>query len=56
MARDTIVSWKTFAIFMLFPPIAVLAVVLFPITLLVILWLYFRGQRQARQATPPSGN
>jgi cbb3-type cytochrome oxidase subunit 3 len=56
MARDTIVSWKTFAIFVLFPPVAILAIVLFPITLCVILWLYFRGQRQARQAASPSQN
>jgi len=54
MPRDTVVSWKTFAIFMLFPPVAILAIVLFPITLLVILWLYFRGRRQSRQAAPPS--
>ena len=51
MARDTIVSWKTFTLFMLFPPIAILAIVLFPITLLVIFWMYFRGKKQAQQAT-----
>jgi hypothetical protein len=45
--RDTVVSWKTFALFVLFPPAAILAVVLFPITLLVALWLYHRGRRQA---------
>lgn len=46
MARDTIVSWKTFAIFVLFPPAALIAIVLFPLTLLVLFWLYYRGRNQ----------
>lgn len=45
--RDTVVSWRTFALFVLFPPLAVVAVVLFPLTLLVVGWLYYRGKRQA---------
>jgi hypothetical protein len=45
--RDTVVSWKTVALFVLFPPLAVVAVVLFPLTLLVVLWLYYRGKRRA---------
>lgn len=48
MARDTIVSWRTFALFVLFPPAAVLAVVFFPLTLAVILWLYYRGKNEVR--------
>ena len=47
MPRDTVVSWKTFALFVLFPPAAILALVFFPITLLVAFWLYQRGKRQA---------
>ena len=47
MPRDTLVSWKTFALFVLFPPAAILALVFFPITLLVAFWLYQRGKRQA---------
>ena len=47
MPRDTVVSWKTFALFVLLPPLAVVAVVLFPLTLLVVLWLYYRGKRRA---------
>jgi len=49
VARDTIVSWKTFALFVLFPPIAVVAIVCFPLTLLVVFWLYYRGKREARR-------
>ena len=47
MPRDTLVSWKTFALFVLFPPAAILALIFFPITLLVALWLYHRGKRRA---------
>ncbi|KAA9400712.1 hypothetical protein Har1131_18720 [Haloarcula sp. CBA1131] len=47
MPRDTIVSWKTFALFLLFPPLAIIAIVLFPLTLLVLFWLYSRGKTQA---------
>jgi len=50
MPRDTVVSWKTFALFLLFPPLALLALVLFPITLLVVFWLYYRGKHRSRQA------
>jgi hypothetical protein len=46
VSRDTVVSWKTFALFVLFPPLAIVAVVLFPLTLLVVGWLYYRGKRQ----------
>jgi hypothetical protein len=46
VSRDTIVSWKTFALFLLFPPLAVLALVFFPITLVVVFWLYYRGKEQ----------
>jgi cbb3-type cytochrome oxidase subunit 3 len=47
MPRDTVVSWRTFALFLLFPPLAVVALVLFPVTLLVVFWLYHRGRRRA---------
>lgn len=46
MARDTVVSWKTFAIIVLFPPVALVALVLLPVTLVVIFWLYQRGRTQ----------
>ncbi|WP_367397972.1 hypothetical protein [Haloarcula salina] len=48
MARDTIVSWKAFALFLLFPPLAIIAIVFFPLTLLVLFWLYYRGKNEAR--------
>jgi len=48
MARDTIVSWKTFALFLLFPPLAIIAIVFFPLTLLLLFWLYYRGKNEAR--------
>jgi hypothetical protein len=48
MARDTIVSWRTFALFLLFPPLAIIAIVFFPLTLLVLFWLYYRGKNEAR--------
>lgn len=44
MPRDTLVSWETWLLFVLFPPLAILAIVLFPLTLLVLLWLYNRGK------------
>ncbi|RDZ62664.1 hypothetical protein C5B90_15995 [Haloferax sp. Atlit-12N] len=47
MARDTLVSWKTFALFVLFPPAALIALVFFPLTLLVFGWLYYRGKHEA---------
>lgn len=47
MPRDTIVSWRTFALFLLFPPLAILAIVFFPVTLLVVFCLYYRGKRQS---------
>ena len=47
MPRDTIVSWRTFALFLLFPPLALLAIVFFPVTLLVVFWLYYRGKQQS---------
>ena len=50
MARDTIVSWRTFGLFLLFPPLALLAVVLFPLTLAIAFYLYYRGREQAREA------
>jgi hypothetical protein len=52
MARDTIVSWKTFALFLLFPPLAIIAIVFFPLTLLVLFWLYYRGKNEARMERP----
>ncbi|WP_254279138.1 hypothetical protein [Haloarcula marina] len=48
MVRDTIISWRTFALSLLFPPLAILAVVLFPLTIAVLLWLYYRGKTQIR--------
>ena len=50
MGRDTIVSWQTFALFLLVPPLAVLAVVFFPITLLVVFYMYYKGREKARMA------
>ena len=47
MARDKIVSWPTWALFVMFPPLAILAIVFFPITLLVVYWMYMRGKRQS---------
>ncbi|ELZ95704.1 hypothetical protein [Haloferax volcanii] len=47
MARDTLVSWQTFALFVLFPPPALVALVFFPLTLLVFGWLYYRGKYEA---------
>jgi len=55
MGRDTVVSWRTFALFVLCPPIAILAIVVFPLTLLVILWLYFRGKKRTHQANASPG-
>ncbi|GGM53123.1 hypothetical protein GCM10009006_37830 [Haloarcula argentinensis] len=57
MPRDTIVSWKTFVLFLLFPPLAIIAIVLFPLTLLVLFWLYYRGKTEAlrERTTPESG-
>jgi len=49
MARDTIISWKMFALFILFPPLALLAIVFFPITLGILFWLYYRGKREAME-------
>jgi hypothetical protein len=54
MPRDTIVSWKTFALFILFPPVAIIAIVLFPLTLAVLFWLYYRGRNQARLEDEPT--
>ncbi|WP_348609637.1 hypothetical protein [Halobaculum rarum] len=57
MARDTIVSWKTFALFVLFPPLAIIAIVFFPLTLYVLFWLYYRGKNEVRmeRTIPESG-
>ncbi|ADE01453.1 MULTISPECIES: hypothetical protein [Haloferax] len=49
MARDTLVSWQTFALFVLFPPAALVALVFFPLTLLVFGWLYYRGKYESIQ-------
>mgnify|MGYP006283436981 CR=1 FL=1 len=48
MPRDTFVSWKTLALFVLFPPLALVAIVFFPVTIGVALWLYYRGKNEAR--------
>ena len=57
MPRDTIVSWKTFALFLLFPPLAIVAIVFFPLTLIVLFWLYYRGKADAMvgEGTESSG-
>jgi hypothetical protein len=57
MPRDTIVSWKTFALFLLFPPLAILAIIFFPLTLIVLFWLYYRGKEDAmvEERTESSG-
>jgi cbb3-type cytochrome oxidase subunit 3 len=57
MPRDTVVSWKTFALFLLFPPVAIVAVVFFPLTVIVLVWLYSRGKREAmlEEETASSG-
>lgn len=49
MARDKIVSWPTWALFVMFPPLAILAIIFFPITLLVVYWMYLRGKRQSKK-------
>lgn len=49
MPGDTIISWKTLALFILFPPLAIVAIVFFPLTLGVIFWLYYRGKNEAKQ-------
>ncbi|MFC6755584.1 MULTISPECIES: hypothetical protein [Haloarcula] len=49
MPRDTFISWKTLALFVLFPPLAIVAIVFFPVTLGVIFWLYYRGRNEAKQ-------
>jgi len=57
MPRDTVVSWKTFALFILFPPLAIIAIILFPITLAVLFWLYYRGKSEVKlEQTPPESN
>ncbi|WP_224337306.1 hypothetical protein [Haloprofundus halobius] len=48
MPRDTLVSWRTFALFVLLPPAAIAAIVFFPVTLLVPFWLYYRGKLRAK--------
>lgn len=53
MPRDTIVSWETFVLFLLFPPLAVVAIALFPLTLAVLLWLYYRGKLKRKQTAQP---
>jgi hypothetical protein len=47
MSNGTIVSWKTFLLFLAFPPLAILAIVLFPLTILLAYLMYTRGKRQA---------
>jgi len=54
MPRNTIVSWKTFVLFILFPPLAIIAIILFPITLAVLFWLYYRGKGEAKLEQTPS--
>lgn len=49
MSRDTVVSWRTFALFLVAPPLALLALVLFPVTLAVCWWLYSRGRLAHRR-------
>lgn len=49
MARDKIVSWPTWALFVMFPPLAILAIIFFPITLLVVYWMYLRGKRRSKK-------
>jgi len=49
MPCGTVVSWKTFALFVLFLPLAVVAIILFPLTLLVLFWLYYRGEHNSLQ-------
>ncbi|WP_187367416.1 hypothetical protein [Haloferax sp. KTX1] len=51
MTRDTLVSWQTFALFVLFPPAVLVALVFFPVTLLVFGWLYYRGKYEALSET-----
>jgi hypothetical protein len=48
MPRDTFISWKMFALFVLFPPLAIVALVFFPLTLGVLFWLYYRGKNEAK--------
>ena len=46
MPRDTVVSFRTLALFVLVPPLAVVALLLFPLTLLVLAVLYSRGAHE----------
>ena len=59
MSRDKIVSWPTWALFITFPLLAFLAIIFFPITILVVYWSYIRGKRQAigdTEAGPPQSD
>lgn len=47
MSRDKIVSWPTWALFVAFPLLAFVAIIFFPVTVLVVYWSYIRGKRQA---------
>jgi hypothetical protein len=55
MPRDTVVSWKTVALVVLVPPLFVVAVVIFPLTLFVAGWLYYRGRERARRERSDEG-
>ncbi|GAB7093855.1 hypothetical protein JCM30237_10070 [Halolamina litorea] len=48
MPRDSFVSFRTLALFVLVPPLAVVALLLLPLTLLVLAVLYSRGAHEAR--------
>ena len=56
MKRDTIVSSKPFALVVLFPPLAIVAIILFPITLAVLFWLYYRGKSEGKVEQTPSAS
>jgi hypothetical protein len=49
VSRDTVVSWRTLVLFVVAPPLALLALVLFPVTLVVCWWLYSRGRLAHRR-------
>lgn len=47
MARDKSLEWKTLALFIAFPLLGFLALIFFPITIMLAYWLYVRGKRKS---------
>jgi hypothetical protein len=51
MARDTLVSWRTFALLLLAPPVGLAIVVLSPLLVGIVLAVYLHGRYRARGST-----